>query len=201
MAHDVFRTIRRPIRPGPRIALILALSLAACSTVQRYLDGSGTPPFRTFYSPNGEVLNGGTLGKPTCSDAMTNWFNRIDANHDGRVTRDEFFADARRQFAIMDSDHDDLITPVELDHYRAPFSPPQDKRTPAGRRRDTSRNSLTAGDTPDPVMSADTRLRNEVDLRDFLIHAEKVFATLDRDRDGSLNRREAVAACKAQEAN
>jgi Ca2+-binding EF-hand superfamily protein len=196
--------VTRLIRSGYGIAFIFVLALAGCTNVQRYLSGEGPPPFRTFYSPNGEVLNGGPLGKPSCSDAMTAWFNRTDSNHDGRLTREEFFADARRLFAIMDLDHDGVITPAELDRYRDPFSPPPEQRSTNrnDRNRNTQnrgRDSLTAGDTPDPVMSSDVRLRNVVDLQDYLIHAEKVFASLDKKRDGALDLRETVDFCKEQE--
>jgi Ca2+-binding EF-hand superfamily protein len=206
MAQNASDRVSRLIQSGLGILFTLVLALAGCTSVQRYIGGEGPPPFRTFYSPNGEVLNGGSLGKPSCPDAMTSWFNRADTDRDGKLTREEFFADARRQFAVMDLDHDGIITPSELDRYRDPFSPPQEKR-PTNRNdrsrgnQDRGRNSLTAGDTPDPVMAADIRLRNVVEMQDFLFHAEKVFASLDKKRDGALDAREAVAFCKEQEPN
>jgi hypothetical protein len=206
MAQNVSRTAFGMAKVCPVAIFILILAITGCTSVQHYIDGSPPPPFRTFYSPNGEVLNGGPLGKPSCSDAITSWFNRADTDHNGRLTREEFLADARRQFAVMDLDHDAVITPVELDRYRDPFSPPQEKQSTNRNDRsrgnqDRGRSSLTAGDTPDPVMAADIRLRNVVDLQDFMFHAEKVFLSLDKKHEGSLDVRAATTACKAQEPN
>lgn len=189
------------------IALGLILALPACETVNSTYDrvmGRSDPKlFRTVYSPNGEVLNGGPLGRPTCEDALTGWFNRIDAKRDARIDREEFLADARRQFAIMDIDHDGLITPAELDRYRATYKTTEDERSTGNndRRRDPARNSITDSSQPDPVMAADVRLRNQVTLQEFLAHAEKVFATLDRKRDGFISRDEALTACKTASGN
>lgn len=206
MAHDsYFRFFGRKHAFAPAIILGCVLLLTACetinSTVGRVMGRSDPKLFRTVYSPNGEVLNGGPLGRPTCEDALTGWFNRIDANHDGRIDREEFIADARRQFAIMDINHDGLITPAELDRYRATYKTVQDEQSTGNtdRRRDPARNSITDGSQPDPVMAADVRLRNQIDLQEFLAHADKVFARIDHNHDGFINRDKTVSECKANE--
>lgn len=72
---------------------------------------------RPTFSPNGEPLVG--AGWPAhCGDALDAWFDRADANHDGRLTLAEFEADAVRQFGVMDLRHDGKITAAELSTYR-----------------------------------------------------------------------------------
>ena len=201
-----FRLLGRRPALASAVVLGLILTLAACETIDKTYDRitGNTPPklFRTVYSPNGEVLNGGPLGRPTCEEALTGWLNRIDTNHDGRISLEEFLADGRKQFAIMDIDHDGLITPSELDRYRATYKTADDERSTGNtdRRRDPARNSITDSSQPDPVMASDVRLRNQVSLQDYLVHAEKVFATMDRKRDGFITRDETLATCKANNA-
>ena len=59
-----------------------------------------------IFSPNGEPLSGGTLGHPSCVEAIAGWFDRVDTNHDGIIDRNELLADARIQFLRMDRDGD-----------------------------------------------------------------------------------------------
>lgn len=154
-----------------------------------------------LYSPNGEPLRGGSLGRPSCEAAMTGWFARVDANSDGRIGRDEFLADARRQFAVMDIDGDGTITPAELDKYRAPYrtlpAAASPDRSRAGRARDAA-TARSAGNEADPVMAADTRLRFMVTRQEFLDHADRQFAQLDSNRNGALGRDEVLKTCPAE---
>ena len=114
-------------RAAPVLVAALLL-LAGCSRFGGRDRPEDTGP---IYSPNGEPLNGGALGHPSCAAAMAQWFDRVDANHDGAIDRAEFLADAARQFAAMDLDHDGVITPSELAQYRLPFAaaPPPDRET------------------------------------------------------------------------
>ncbi len=173
-------------RSAAIVVAFAALLLAACSSRDKPVEASQ----RILFSPNGEPLNGGALGRPKCEDALTRWFDRIDGDRDGTIERAEFMADARRQFAAMDLDHDGQLEPAELSHYRAALvgaPPPEegDIKDPAKRRE-----LVTGG--PDPVMAADTSLRNRVDLPEFLAHAERVFAATDADHDGRLSRAEVL---------
>lgn len=43
---------------------------------------------------------------------------RADANHDGRVTRDEYHAGFAAMFARLDTDHDGVISPAERRQFR-----------------------------------------------------------------------------------
>ena len=197
-----WRNHRQAARCHSIALLFLALALGACGH-------DDAPPRRAgdlLYSPNGEPLTGGPLGRPRCAEAMGRWFDRVDADRDGTIDKNEFIADARRQFAAMDLDKDGIITPATLEAYRAPYRAPnagEDAETAAdepevsifgGFRRNEKRRE--GPDPADPVMSADRDLRFKVTLPEFLAHAERVFARLDRKGAGRLSRAEILTACR-----
>jgi hypothetical protein len=110
---------------SPKLWLSLALAAAVCGCQ------SGPPPgsqragaMAIQFSPNGEPLSGGPLGHPKCADALSGWFDRMDANHRGFLDRDEFLNDARQQFARMDIHQAGYVTAADLSEYRAPYEPP-----------------------------------------------------------------------------
>jgi hypothetical protein len=182
---------------GRVFAGVLVAAITACGGVTR---DAG----RIIYSPNGEPLGGGTLGPTDCQAAMGRWLARVDGDRDGTIDRAEFLADARRQFAAMDLDHDGFITPPELQAYRAPFV--RDERGRARPAKTASKERRGAGeeegrdntDRPDPVMSADTSLRNKVSEADFLAQAERRFRLIDSNHDGRLDKYELVKACSLE---
>lgn len=56
---------------------------------------------------------------------------RMDANEDGRVSRDEFTARSARLFERLDTNADGSVTPAELDaHVEARMERRQERRTP-----------------------------------------------------------------------
>jgi hypothetical protein len=203
--------------PAVFVATAVLLSLAGCGGDDGKRDGAAAearkPVPRTIYSLTGEPLNGGSLGQPTCSDAMSRWFDRTDTNHDGTLDLEELLADARRQFAVMDLNHDGMIDPAELTAYRAPFAPPpvqsqqrEDKPGLAdrvqrslglGARRPKEEGVLggNAAEQPDPVMSADATLRNRVSLDDFLAYERRLFGELDANHDGRISKPELLRLC------
>jgi hypothetical protein len=42
-------------------------------------------------------------------------FDKIDANHDGKIDRAEFLAEASHQFDLLDSDHKGYLVPEDFD--------------------------------------------------------------------------------------
>ncbi len=191
-------------RLGVSLLFLLAgLCLGSCANLRRDA-ATRDRSLEPIFSPNGEPLNGGPLGHPACNDAVASWFARVDADHDGTIDRDEFLADTRRQFAVMDLNKDGEITSAELGAYRAPFgatpsfSPAEEPGAPANtaepgsrRRRGVSTGGLgarksvdTTNDTPDPVMSADVNLKFRVNLSDFVAYEKKEFSALDLKRNG-----------------
>ena len=159
--------------------LLLAAGLSACAG--HHGRSKHPVPPQLLYSPNGEPLNGGPLGTPPCDAAMAGWFDRIDANHDGRVDREEFLADARAQFARMDVEHYGYLTSEELDRYRAPY------------RRGTR---IPPGGGNDPVMSADSDLDFKVTPEEFAAQAAETFKRL-AGPDGTIGRDRLPSLCKA----
>jgi len=177
----------------PRRLALIAVSvcaltaLGACSNHRRPAQtggpggGESRPSPALMFSPNGEPLNGGTLGQPSCSLAMNYWFDRTDANHDGRLDREEFLADARAQFAKMDLNSQGYITNDELSRYRRPF------------REGTRSNNVI-----DPVMTADKNLNFMVTSAEFLQHADEAFTQMDADRNGVIDRADLTVYCAQQ---
>lgn len=215
----------RPTRPWLRLTVLFMLAslcLGACGSHRR--DAAAAVRNRSLepiFSPNGEPLNGGPLGHPACNDAVSGWFARVDANHDGTLDLDEFLADARRQFAVMDLDKNGEITPDELSAYRAAFdaslslTPAEeaDAAPAAGggkgrHRRGGATGSSGArakidvsGDTPDPVMSADVNLKFRVTLADFIAYERQAFTQLDLKRNGRVTLTEVQRSLCPAEAN
>jgi hypothetical protein len=103
--------------------LLVAAACLGCSSHDNaaHWTRGGAAAQQVIYSPNGEPLSGGPLGRPTCRDALSSWFSRVDADHDGVVDHDEFMSDARVQFDRMDLGHDGFITSAKLSVFRAPY--------------------------------------------------------------------------------
>ncbi len=211
---------RRFLRSAASLCLV-AVALAAChGNRAQQLRDERRAALSIQFSPNGEPLSGGPLGRPKCEDALSAWFERIDTNHDGVVGRDEFLADAARQFDRMDRYHAGYVTSLDLSEFRAPYedSPASDAVPPAsgardeaadgrrpggatrgGERDEAARESQQRGpivDTrADPVMSADKTLSFKVTLEDFMAQANDVFNGLDRNHDGKVLREAVTARC------
>jgi Ca2+-binding EF-hand superfamily protein len=148
------------------------------------------------------------LGRPSCSEALSAWFERVDTNHDGVIDRDAFLADAQRQFAIMDLDKDGTITPAELAQYRAPYQAEPSAAagdqaaqagSASGRKHRRGEGGGGSGDfdndQPDPVMAADVRFRNQVSREDFMAYAARQFTALDVDHHGRLAKADVLSSC------
>lgn len=133
------------MRGGAFILLALLTVLAACGSHDDHAGGHLQPSadIGPLYSPNGEPLSGGPLGHPTCQDALAAWFDRVDAKHAGTIDLAAFLADANRQYAAMDLNHDGEITPDELARYRAAYMA-ELRMAEAGAEDDTLRPDQSA---------------------------------------------------------
>ncbi len=112
----------------PLIAIGLAgVALAACSTRDPGgpafggggddRRGHGTP--NLFISPAGQPFRA-RQGQPY---PVAQWFQAADADHDGRLTRAEFRADAVAFFQMLDANHDGVIDGFEIQHYEQDVAP------------------------------------------------------------------------------
>jgi hypothetical protein len=207
------------------LILVGAGMVSACASSRDGSHKNHQNSVRILYSPNGEPLNGGPLGRPACQDAMNHWFDRVNVSHTGAISRDEFLADARQQFQRMDIDKNGYLVPEELDRFRRPYrqssgadvsvtatdddqaSQPTPSSYGAHRhRRGSMGGGANAGNgagasgqdngaVVDPVMSADTNLDNRVTLSEFMFYAQKTFPALDSDHNGSLSSSEIQNLC------
>ena len=84
-------------------------------------DSAPAPPRRLhlMISPMGEPVRGPEGG----SALVDQWFNGVDANHDGKLSHSEFVADARRFFKVVDTNHDGIIDTDEVQNYETVIAP------------------------------------------------------------------------------
>jgi EF hand len=66
-----------------------------------------------FISPSGQPFRAGA-GQPY---PVALWFAQADKNGDGRIDRAEFRADAQAFFRVLDTNHDRVIDPFEMQAY------------------------------------------------------------------------------------
>ncbi|CAN5358184.1 EF-hand domain protein [soil metagenome] len=128
------------------IGLVTAL-LCACA-------GSPHPDDRSAPGMNGDGRPGGggrlvfisPAGEPfrAAHDApypVAAWFAGADTDHDGKLTRAEFLADADRFFRVLDENHDGVIDGFEVQAYEQKIAPeilPEIGRLRAGEGQDDS---------------------------------------------------------------
>ncbi len=203
------------------LMLALTAGLAAgCAGRDSTAPDPLAPPAGMIYSPNGEPLNGGPLGKPTCREAMARWFDRVDSGHQGAIGREAFLADARAQFQRMDIDGNGYLVPEELERYRLPYRQPQPapRRSASEDRSGEQSEGLFGGHhhhaadptetrggnhsdaQPDPVMAADTQMTFKVTLNAFLTQAATTFAKLDTRHRGVLDQADILGQCQPKAA-
>ena len=193
--------------------------LSACADLHKKKHNASLGPAQIIYSPTGDPLNGGPLGRPTCTESIKRWFARVDANHDGVITLDEFLNDARTQFQRMDIDKNGYLVSEEVERFRMAYRdfPGGEKSTvPAeekegehasGGHHGRSHGGEGGGNSPgesdsssviDPVMSADTDLDYKVTREEFIAYSQKTFRGVDADHNGALNLAEATVTCGAR---
>lgn len=164
-------------------SVLCVLACAMLASCGHHAD-ENVGPRAMIYSPNGEPLNGGALGRPICRLAMEQWFMRVAKAPDGVLTLEAFLADAKEQFRQMDIDHNGDLTAEELERYRAPYRQDQlperrqnkDNHDPRGRKPDEERPHEKQTAQVDPVMSADANLDFRVSHDEFMAQAQAVFA-------------------------
>jgi hypothetical protein len=97
--------------------LILTLVLGACAS-----DGGAAdrgPRDSLFISPAGKPFRAES-GQPY---PVAKWFAEADANHDGKLTPEEFRDDFAAFFKTLDTDHDGMIDGIETSRYEEVVAP------------------------------------------------------------------------------
>lgn len=160
----------------PLSVLILAL-LAAPTAMAQSVAG------RVFVSPSGEPFRP-SAAAPHPFEA---WFARVDANHDGRIDRDEFRADAVQFFKRLDTNHDGVIDGFEVTAYETAVAPELalDGQGFAGDPSSRS-GAMALLSEPEPVSGADTNLNSHISLAEWLTAADRRFDLLDPKHIGFL---------------
>jgi hypothetical protein len=186
-----------PVRPALIFSSTVASLVlgAACALAQ-----DERP--QMFISPMGEPFRA-PAGQPYPS---AQWFAQADANHDGVITREEFRADARRFFKVLDIDGNGMITDLEVQRYEYILAPEIVQAT-----QDTSNLGVESGDPdsfyhhtalsavkqgaanfgflddPEPVRSTDMQFNRKITLDEFLAAADRRYdklLQLSGDDDG-----------------
>ena len=77
------------------------------------------PPANVFIAPSGKVFR----AKEGMPYPVVDWFKAADSNHDGKLDKAEFLADAAAFFKIIDRNGDGVITPGEAAFYEQRIAP------------------------------------------------------------------------------
>lgn len=159
-------------------------------------DGPPVPRAQLFISPAGQPFRA-PPGQPY---PVAAWFAAADANHDGRLTRDEFRADAEAWFKVLDVNADGRIDMPETTRWEEELVPEITRVAvgggPPDRRGAIGRNELNTGrqgaapysliNEPHPIRGADTDFSFSVSAAEFRAAADRRFALLDVDGDGAI---------------
>lgn len=136
-----------------------------------------------FVSPFGELFH----PSAQAPDAFGIWFARVDANHDGRIDRVEFRADAEQYFKRLDTDGNGVIDGFEIAAYEKSVATDLDIGG-QGFARGGSEDVVSLLSDPEPVSSADLKLNAHITLAEWLAVADQRFDMLDAKHQGYLSR-------------
>lgn len=182
--------------PAPAPAAAPAAAPAPASTVPPLGGGN------IFISPMGQPFH----GRDGLSGAEE-WFRAADANHDDKITPQEFEADALRFFGTLDTGHHHLLGPDEITRYETEIAPEIQVTSTYGDPSLAKQNDdgtvtdppyptrIGAGrygflDSPEPVIAADQNMDRAVSEQEFVNAAQRRFKMLDANSDGVLTRDE-----------
>lgn len=108
-----------------RLALVAATVLICASPCQQ----AGAAKPRTVMTPLADAnLFISPCGEPFRSEPgqpypVLAWFRGADANHDGKLDRAEFRADAERFFHVLDRNGDGVVNDTEISYYERVLAP------------------------------------------------------------------------------
>ncbi|MDC7676087.1 hypothetical protein [Asticcacaulis machinosus] len=181
------------------------LVLTAPAVAQMPSEGGPDRPAinQIFFSPSGEVFRAKTPAPYPVAD----WFKKADADSDGKLTRAEFVADAKRYFAVIDKDENGVISSPENTRYEEELAPeilsrvPMITQPPKGRTTDAEGKPLSNQpyqrqitgaaqfsliNEPQPVRGADANFDFKITSAEWESASLARFRLLDKDSDGAL---------------
>lgn len=161
---------RSPFLRSGLLVLACVSALAACSDADKKDSQAATPstdPAATV--PAGSGQGAAPLATdPATMSPIEKLMAMLDADHDGRISRDEHLASVHGMFGRMDSDRDGYVTVEEMDEIR---------RNIHGEDRSSSQAELSKVDG-----DGDGRLSAEEHAKSTQVEFER----MDRDHDGYL---------------
>lgn len=133
---------------------------------------------------------------PAVKDDSRRYLRSLDADHDARVSREEYLAGARKRFAKLDVNGDGVISAQEAKAARAKA---QERKAKSDVRRlaqgKPQRAKGKGGKPHGPYLSTlDVDKDGRVSRKEFLARRERRFAEIDLNRDGVISREEAKSA-------
>ena len=144
-----------------------------------------------FIAPSGQPFRS-TPGQPY---PVVQWFKQADADHDGKIDRQEFVDDAAGFFHVLDRTGAGVLSDADIDTYEKVMVPELSATDP-GAPDTAGENKLS--DAPqgaayfslindaEPVRSADQSFVGRVTLKMFTSRADQNFNTLDQQGRGYL---------------
>ena len=159
-------------------------------------DGPRRPRTQLFISPAGQPFRA-PLGE---AYPVAAWFAQADRDHDGRLTRDEFRADAEGWFKSLDANADGQVGMPEVTRWEDELVPEITQPTfggyAGGRAAPLRRNQIDTRaqgaatysliNEPHPIRGADSDYSMGVGLPEWRVAADRRFALLDGDGDGGV---------------
>ena len=159
-------------------------------------DGPPPPRVQLFISPAGQPFRA-PMGQPY---PVAAWFVQADASHDGRLTREEFRADAEAWFKTLDANSDGEVSMPEVTRWeeqlvpeitRATYGGYGDGRGEALRRNVIDTRAQGAArfgliNEPHPIRGADADFSMGVSRAEWRAAADRRFDLLDLEKDGAL---------------
>jgi hypothetical protein len=172
------------------------LALLACAAAFGWTAGAAAQdaagPPNLFISPSGKPFRADP-GKPY---PVADWFNAADKDHDGKLTKAEFRADADAFFHELDINKDGVIDSREVAYYEkitapeivASFTPDQGAQQDgsSSSKKDIPQGGAWYGllGEPEPVAAADTNFDGVITYAEFMQATDERWKLLDPDKTG-----------------
>jgi hypothetical protein len=182
---------RRTTSRSTRVLALLACAAASAWTVAATAEEDLNAPLNLFISPAGKPFRADP-GKPY---PVVDWFNAADTDHDGKLTKAEFRADAEAFYRELDINKDGIIDSREVAYYEritapeiiqsfAPDLPQQSEDGP--KLKDPPQGGAWYGllGEPEPVAAADTNFDNVITHGEFMQATDERWKLLDPDKKG-----------------